>query len=353
MRTIIVKANPLTRFHFGKPAIDNKTGLEETSDWLSSDALFSALVNNIAKYKKGKIHEFIQLFEDGKVCISSLFYCLSNGAKNIYFLSKPVNASTQLPETVPYPDIKKVKKIRFLSQAILENYGEGWVKDLDNLVAIGNAMLLKGECTGDLDKKIDSLYKKGFATHLNTRPKPQKDEETGETGIPQNELFQTAYIQLPLYKNWETNFYFLVEDDKLREEERKLFNFAIDLIRFEGLGGKRNVGYGWIDQIDKNPSSPFKWEPGVEASKSITTGLFIPQCLEEFNKLQAYELIQRGGRKIDSTTTLKVVNMVAEGALLEGADQPVGRLVDISPEENNKYRRLGSCITLPLKSTET
>ncbi|MBK5261555.1 MAG: type III-A CRISPR-associated RAMP protein Csm4 [Peptostreptococcaceae bacterium] len=353
MRTVIIKAKPLSRFHFGKSAIDNKTGLADTSDWMSSDALFSALVNNVAKYKANKTNEFIKLFEDTKVRISSLFYCLSNEMKIIYFLPKPVNASTKLPEDSQYLVIKKVKKIRFLSQAVLETYGEDWVKQMDNLTTIGNAMLLKEELPGNINKEIDGLYKKGFATNINSRPKPLKDEETGETKIPQNELFQTDYIQLPLYENWKTHFYFLVEDEKLNEEERKLLNFAIDLVRFEGLGGKRNVGYGWIDQIDKNQTSPFTWVPGTESLKSITTGLFIPQNLEEFNRLQAYELVQKGGRKIDKTTTLKVVNMITEGALLKGTEMPKGKMADISPDENNStYFRLGICITLPLKHTE-
>lgn len=352
IRTVIINANPLSRFHFGKSAIDNKTGLSDTSEWVSSDALFSALVNNIAKYKSNKVSDLISMFENEKVRISSLFYCLNNGEKNIYFLPKPVNASTQLPEKVDYPDIKKVKKVRFLSQAVLQTYGENWVKHLDKLVAIGNAMALKGECTDNIEKEVEGLYAKGFSTHINTRPQPQEDEVTEEPIIPQNELFQTAYIQLPLYNKWKALFYFLVEAERLNDDERKLLNFAISLIRFEGLGGKRNVGYGWVDKVEINPLSPFNWEAGEETSKSMTTGLFIPQNLKEFNRLEAYDLIQRGGRKIDRITSLKVVNMITEGALLEGIEMPKGQIADISPKDDLPFLRLGSCITLPLKHTE-
>ena len=353
MKTVIIDAHPLTRFHFGKLAIDNKTGLSDTSGWLSSDALFSALVNNVAKYKADQTVAFIKLFKDGKVRISSLFYCLSNGEKNIYFLPKPVNASTKLPEDTDYPIIKRIKKVRFVSQTVLETYSEKWVENLTELRFVGNAVLLNQECTEDFKKEVDGLYMKGFAPHINSRPLPPKDEENSETKTPQNELFQTAYVQLPLYRHWKSSLYFLMDDESLNEEEQKLLNFAVELIRFEGLGGKRNVGYGWIDNVNLNPVFPFEWTPKTEISKSITTGLLIPKDLEEFEKLEAYDLVRRGGRKIDSKITLKEVNMIAEGALLKGIDQPKGKLADISPNEDSVFLRLGSCITLPLNETES
>jgi len=347
MRTAIIEARPLTRFHFGKPAIDNKTGLAATSDWLSSDALFSALVNNVAHYKADKTDEFIQLFKEGKVRISSLFYCLSSGERIIYFLPKPINASAHLPEGTDYPNIKKVKKVRFVSQSVLETYGEDWVKNLDELYAVGNAMLLKNECTDDLAKEVEKLYLKSMTTHVNTRPLPSKEQN--ET--PQNELFTTAYVQMPLYEHWRTSLYFLIDDEALTEDERKLLDFAIELIRFEGLGGKRNTGYGWVDNVKLDSIDPFIWKPETQSFKSITMGLLIPNDVKEFNNLKAYELTQRGGRKIDSTTTLKVVNMVSEGALFEGTEQPKGNLADISPNNDGSFLRLGSCINLPIKTT--
>lgn len=348
MRTAIIEARPLARFHFGKPAIDNKTGLADTSDWLSSDALFSALVNNVAHYKADKTRDFIDLFEQGKVRISSLFYCLGNGNRTIYFLPKPVNASIHLPEDTDYSDIKKVKKVRFLSQKVLETYGEDWVKHLDELYPVGNAMVLNNECDDEFKREVECLYLKGTATHVNTRPLPSK--ELGET--PQNELFTTAYIQMPLYKHWRTSFYFLIDDEALNDEERKLLNFAINLIRFEGLGGKRNTGYGWVDKVELDPTkNRFEWKLEEKSKKSITLGMLIPCDANEFNRLTAYDLTQRGGRKIDSTTTLKMVNMISEGALLEGKDELKGQIADISPNDNEFFLRLGSCILLPIKTT--
>lgn len=347
MRTAIIKARPLARFHFGKPAIDNKTGLADTSDWLPSDALFSALVNNVAHYKADETNKFILLFEKGKVRISSLFYCLSNGERTIYFLPKPVNASIHLPEDTDYSNIKKVKKVRFLSQKVLETYGEDWVKHLNELHAIGNAMALESECTDEFQNEVERLYLKGVATHVNTRPLPSNEQ--GET--PQNELFTTAYIQMPLYGHWRTSFYFLIDDAALTKEERKLLDFAINLIRFEGLGGKRNTGYGWIDKVDLDSKDSFEWKLEEEFIKSITLGMLIPSDANEFNRLTAYDLTQRGGRKIDSTTTLKMVNMVSEGALLEGKEELKGKIADISPNNAKPFLRLGSCIRLPIKTT--
>lgn len=348
MRTTIIEAQPLARFHFGKSSIDNKTGLADTSDWLSSDALFSALVNNLAPhYEDEKIREFILLFKKGKVRISSLFYCLSNGKRTIYFLPKPVNASIHLPEGTDYSNIKKVKKVRFLSQQVLETYGEDWIKHLDELYAVGNAILLKSECNDDFQEEVDRLYLKGMATHVNTRPLPSKEQ--GKT--QQNELFSTAFIQIPSRKNWKTLFYFLIDDEELSEDERELLNFAIKLIRLEGLGGKRNTGYGWVNEVYSDSQTPFKWKLEEQSLKSISLGMLIPSDADEFNRLIAYELTQRGGRKVDSITTLKMVNMVSEGALIEGTEQLKGYLADISPNNNELFLRLGSCIRLPIKTT--
>lgn len=348
MRTAIIEARPLARFHFGKPAIDNKTGLADTFDWLPSDALFSALVNNVAHYKADETNKFILLFEKGKIRISSLFYCLSNGERTIYFLPKPVNASIHLPEGTDYSNIKKVKKVRFLSQKVLGTYGENWVKHLDELYAVGNAMVLKTECTDDFKKEVDEVYMRSMATHVNTRP--LSIDEQG--GAPQNELFTTAYIQMPMFEHWRTSFYFLIDDAALTDAERKLLDFAIELIRFEGLGGKRNTGYGWIDKVELDPTkNRFEWKLEEESIKSITLGMLIPSDANEFNRLTAYELTQRGGRKIDSTTTLKMVNMVSEGALLEGQEALKGKIADISPNNAKPFLRLGSCIRLPIKTT--
>lgn len=347
MKTVIIEARPLSRFHFGKPAIDNATGLSDTADCMSSDSLFSALVNNVEKYDADKTEGFIKLFEDGKVRISSLLYCLNKDSKNIYFLPKPIDASTKLADNTPYSEIKRVKKVRFLSQSILETYGENWVTHLNELKQIGNAVLLKEESDEDLIKNVGCLYKKGLATHINTRPLPK--EENREEKVLQNEIFQTAYIQMPLHKQWKTLFYFLLDDTGLNDEEQKLLNFSIELIRFEGLGGKRNVGYGWVDKLITTLEHPFVWSPQNESSNLITTGLFIPQSFEEFERLKAYDLIQRGGRMLNKTKALKTVKMVAEGAILKGCELPCGCLADITPENYiQKFVRLGSCITLPL-----
>lgn len=351
MRTVIIKTPSLSRFHFGKQAIDNKTGLADTSDWMSSDALFAALVNNVAKYNSEKAGDFISLFENNKVRISSLFYCLDNGKETIYFLPKPINASTKLPEKMPYTEIKRIKKVRLLSKSVLETYGEGWVKHLDNLVVLGGiAMVLKSEYQNYRLNEIDRLYNRGIATHINTRPVEEEGKQKNNSQQVQNELFQTAYIQSPMFKNWKSFFYFLIEEINLNENEKKLLNFSIKLIRFEGIGGKRNTGYGWVDDVEFNSKVPFSWKAG-QAQKAMTIGLFIPRDYEEFIKLDAYELTQRGGRKIDRNTTLKVVNMITEGALIKGNNTLEGRIADISPTaRKNKFLRLGTCITLPLKA---
>ncbi len=338
MRTIILKISSQSRFHFGKQSIDNKTGLSDTSIIMHSDALFSTLINNVAKYCKNKADTLVTLFREKKILISSVYYCLSNSEINIFFLPKPVNANNLLSPEVDYHKIKDVKKIRFLSKRVLEEYGERWVDNIDKLKRIGNCLILEDEY--EKIETIDNIVYYNMVTHINSRP---------FDGESQNELFQTAFIQTPLHdNNWKTNFYFLVDDSKLNNDERKLLEFSVNLIRFEGVGGKRNVGYGYVGEVDLNPNIPFKWTPKKTHANKLTLGLTIPDSLEEFKKFYAYDIISRGGRKIDSNRALKSVNMLNEGSLLNNTDINLGKIEDISVNNDNSYLRLGTCLTLEM-----
>lgn len=338
MRTIILNLSPQSRFHFGKQSVDNKTGLSYTSTIMHSDTLFSTLINNVAKYSKTKADVLVSLFKEKKILISSVYYCLCNSDIKIYFLPKPVNSGSLLSVDVDYHKIKEVKKICFLSKKVLEKYGEKWVDHLDDLRSIGNCMVLL--CEYNELRNIDEVVYYNMATHINNRP---FDNES------QNDLFQTAFIQTPIHdNNLRTNFYFLVDDTKLNDEEKRLLDFSINLIRFEGIGGKRKVGYGYVNEVDMEPEIPFRWTPEKCHSHNLTLGLTIPCGLNEFKSFYAYCITSRGGRKIDSKSELKSVNMLVEGSVYSGSDTSVGKIEDISVDGNNSYLRLGTCLTLRL-----
>jgi CRISPR-associated protein Csm4 len=274
MQTVLLEIEPFTRFHFGEHAVDNKTGLSSTSSYMHSDSLFSALVNNLAKVSYDKASALVDLFKSKKTSISSLFYCLTNGTDTTYLLPKPVNSSIMVSDEVEYHMLKEIKKTEFLSKTILETYGENWIHHIDKLIRIGSTMVLKDEFDRYVLNQIDSIYWEGSNTHINSRPKDKN---------LQNELFQTAFVQMPCHhKGWKTNFYFLIDDKNLTKEEYSLLQLAIDLIRFEGLGGKRNSGYGSVNEVQYLTNNQFLWQKPERKTKFLTLGLTIPEDLQAF-----------------------------------------------------------------------
>ena len=90
IKAVLLELTPNSRFHFGKASIDANTALADTDEFLHSDVLFSALVNNLAQAKdKAFVDEFLAYFKSGAIKISSGFYCIKDGDNYEYLLPKP------------------------------------------------------------------------------------------------------------------------------------------------------------------------------------------------------------------------------------------------------------------------
>lgn len=90
------------QYHLGE------AGLDDTSDILHADTLFSALTNIYAMAFSGA-DRFVNMVDEGKLRFSSCFYALLAPDKPVFFLPKP---------PVQYAgscDMKLLKKIRYLS----------------------------------------------------------------------------------------------------------------------------------------------------------------------------------------------------------------------------------------------
>ncbi|WKZ18790.1 MAG: type III-A CRISPR-associated RAMP protein Csm4 [Candidatus Jettenia sp. CY-1] len=94
--------------HFGEIGID----LENVGEWVSSDTLFSALINTMSNIYKGDyVSEFIDKFkENHPFLLSSLF--LYN--KDTYFLPRPMY-DDHIPEELKRTKGKELKRIKWLS----------------------------------------------------------------------------------------------------------------------------------------------------------------------------------------------------------------------------------------------
>lgn len=108
----------LTPVHFGSEK--RGVSLEKVSMTCHSDTFFSAMCNEFVKlYDELDLDEYKELFEDGKILISSLFpYNESD-----LFLPKPSiiveRKTTKEPE---YKNKKKMKKLEFIKVSDFDNY---------------------------------------------------------------------------------------------------------------------------------------------------------------------------------------------------------------------------------------
>ncbi|NTW64459.1 MAG: hypothetical protein HGA46_10400, partial [Chlorobiaceae bacterium] len=133
------------QFHFGE------NGLDDSSDLLHSDTLFSALAT-IYEYALGGAAAFIDLVHSGKLSFSSGLYALlkEDSDKPLLFVPKPVVTCTVTD------DRKRYKSLKYFSLGVLAEFSKhfdaGTLEcnlDFASLPSIGNEFVcLDGELDG-------------------------------------------------------------------------------------------------------------------------------------------------------------------------------------------------------------
>lgn len=336
MKVKLLKVKPNSRFHFGKPMIDSDTSLTETDEFIHSDVLFSALINNLSTVKsKEEVDQFIQGFESGAIKISSGFYCIENEKtsdiekKYLFFLPRPVHLVNSIG-IGEYDKVKQVKRIKFIDAALLDKKISDW-KTGANFAVDASSITAFEVKTDEL-----SLYHKDLATHVGIRSK--SDDIEIKTGGP----FKVSYINISDLRAYglQVHFYFLYEiTDSSYESD---FELAVELLSYNGIGGERSSGYGTIEGVVTLESLPQHFIAKANAEFQLTLSKVAPRQ-EELALLHYYTHAIRGGRET-TKGTLKSVEMLNEGAIVERGVQ--GCLVDISIEENRSYLRNGKAFCI-------
>ena len=337
MRTLILKSKPYSMFRLGSGS------LEETDKVIHSDTLFSAIINIYSKVYDN-VENFIELFDNGSIKISSAFPMLMNDSNSIFFLPKPeLNYNTE-------ENIKTEKKIKFISVELFNSFKNAEFEKfsfVENATIIGSSFAVsKSEI--DSESEITSFIKEVVTPKTMARYEKQENNFYHETDIQ----------LLPISINGEKyfpNFYFLYELS-CDEEMKKRFLTCVRLLADEGIGGERSTGKGHFEKIIEN-------EIDIESANNqnqLLLSLFNPQNQEEFDSVERYEIIVRGGGSVSFDSNddsveeeikpyrKKQVRMISEGAVLN--NQVDGRLVDVSPEmgADHKYYRNGKSFTIPL-----
>ncbi len=350
--------------HFGELGI----GIEETSERVRSDTLFSAWLSAYARlFGKDAVEQLLKQFLDSAtppVQMSSTFVYRYDGKQTIYYLPRPLTFPVNYPadDGTDEGDLKFFKTYKKLSYLPLEVWqqwyqGEGFRKsDRAELIAE-----TQGKSDGWLRQAGTFDYKKAFET--DRVPKIAVDRITRATN-----LYHTGFVQF----QWEPNdndikslsglyflLYFSKTDQKLEENVRA----ALHLLGEEGIGGERSSGAGrfqveWLELSD--PSLPNGWREVVKCSEQSACYCLMSlfwddelSKLEQLIKDASYEIQARGGWIASPFSgrqlRRKTVRMFVEGSVFPEKTQ--GKLANVTPTgfTTHSIYRNGISLSLPIK----
>lgn len=356
MKTIILKTKSYSMFRLGAGSKD------EVDLIIHSDTLFSALINIHSKVYEDT-EEFIQLFDEGKIKISSAFPMLSNSEndKNIFFLPKPeldFNINT---------NIKEEKKIKFISTEVYKNINSLKSNsqnqninftDKNYFSIIGSSYcVVKDEIPTSDDWKSANIISKEVIPKTKVHRDVQEDNFYHETNIQ----FKPIVIEKDENNKitYSPHFYFMYDLNCSDEQKNKFFT-CLRILADEGIGGERSAGKGQLEEIIE---TEIPIELKSDSNEYLLLSLCNPNSQDEFDSFEKYEITVRGGGSVsfddeiesDEVEDIKLyrkkqVRMIAEGAIVKGKVD--GRLVDVSPENINafehKFYRNGKCFLLPI-----
>ncbi|MFA8300751.1 MAG: type III-A CRISPR-associated RAMP protein Csm4 [Hyphomicrobiales bacterium] len=350
MKVIKLDLKPNTQFHLGgnTPFLDSV--LHTTDTIIRSDTLFSAIINIAAKI--GAAQQLIDLFKEDAVSISSGFYMISVKDKNIYFFPRP---------TIPLSndlEVKKIKKIKFVSPLVIQDYSfNDWFNN-GNLINGSNWIATKEEFSElfSVEKNnFDSFVKSNLSTtpdnikFYQTQNIPQVcvHQETQEDSFYQNtNLFisDNRYIHPDL----NINFYFLLKGELSQE-----LNQTLALLKDENIGGQKSTGCGQIQDINIYDDDLFN-TINTDNKYQMSLSLISPDIKNNENnsldEFSYYQTILRGGRTTALDGKLNDIRMITEGAILN--KNITGNIPKLGEsKEKQDYLRYGKAFYIPINKS--
>ena len=328
---IKLKCLPGAQFHLGESTPFEDSVLHKSSEIIHSDTLYSALVCLAAKIG---IENPDQILGTGR--ISSCFYTMEKGNNNIFLLPRP---------TVPlFGDIsyKEIKKIKYVSLGVFESEipTRLWFDKINrncyhkDLVAGNNWIATKAEF-----QKMNIEFEQADKLKLyQMQTLPQVKVHTDEKI---NNLYQVERLQIAdnklIDKNLNIHFFFLFEGELSGD-----LITVLHLLKDEGLGGQRSIGFGLFSGIEII-SGIKNFDFGGNAY--INLSLLSPHP-DEFDELKNChcQTILRGGRNLSTGGCLKQVLMLKEGAIISKTLN--GNIVDISINTDGSSLRYGKSFPL-------
>lgn len=335
--------------HFGELGI----GIEETSERVRSDTLFSAWMSTYAKlFGKDATTNLLKQFNtqlEPPFRLSSTFIYRQLDGSTVYYLPRPLMFPPNYPVGDDFEFTKAYKSLKYLPLEIWERWyqGDGF-SDCEELTA-----KTKGLASGALSDAGTFDYSEGFKSYK--VPKTALDRTTRATN-----LYYTGVVQY----RWQPNsndsedveslsgLYFLVHF--LNSDLENTFFTVLDFMGGEGIGGERSSGAGQF-KIDWSTCelTPL-WQQVIEFSGAKYHSLISLFWTKESTSAASYELQERGGWIASPSSDgrqlrRQSVHMFAEGSVFPTI--PEGKLADVTPRgfTDHSVYRSGISLSLPIK----
>lgn len=325
MKVYLYKLRFTSPVHFGETGIE----LENISEWIHSDTLFSALINAVKEYEgENRATELVKDFvASPPFIISSLF--VYHG--NTLFLPKPLK-DAKVPEEVRKRMGKELKRLRWLD---VEGF-KRWTSD----------ELLSIEEIEEMKEK-EAIYIDAFVAEM--LPKVTLDRDCQKSNI--------YHVGLIRFRN-NAGLYGLVacKDEERKEEFKTYLQYLGDL----GLGGERTYGCGRFEvKVFTEVSGRLKELFECKGDRYVLLSLYHPSSeeLEEVDRnFLAYDLIKRRGWITTGRKALplrrKTIGFLTEGSV---SHKPLkGSLADVTPDSlpfplSHRVYRYGYAFTVPME----
>ena len=341
--------------HFGEVGI----GIEESSERVRSDTLFSALANAYVRlFDVAGVESLFARFliadtEKSKtlapVRFSSTFIYTQNSQGNTYYLPRP-NAK---PQEYPSEDLafyKAYKKLKYLPLDVWQRWYQGSGISDDDIEELTLKTKVK-ETNGDLETA--GVFSYGTTFQTETYPKVSIDRRTAATNF-----YHTGFTQFNCEPDQRSGLYFLLNFPTEDAQLESNLHAALDLLGENGLGGERSSGAGRFE-VEYWDELPVEWQDIkidslADSKHHCLLSLFWRESIKEsFLDDSSYELIERGGWIGSPFSGRQLrrqkIYMFAEGSVF--TEQPLGQLAVVTPDGFNKHPiyRSGISLSLPIK----
>ena len=346
--------------HFGETGI----GLENTTERVHSDTLFSAWVSAYARiFGKDAVEALFFRFNNEELPfrLSSSFIYQHIGEQCIDYLPKPIaNPPHYPPDDLAF--VKTYRKLNSLPLPVWQRWYQQSGFNAEDVKTLEDYTKNPEETkAGNSILAADGTFAYGDAFKESTLPKVSIDRSTRTTNFYHTKVVQYAE---------RAGLYFLAAFPKVETSLMSELQAALLFLGEEGIGGERSSGAGRFTPTWSDLSKHWQSLLAADAMThhSLISLFWAKPKSEQFQQIAqalagadsstqaSYSLKARGGWIASPSGHQKrrqVVSMMAEGSVLPRSafpEAPLGDLANVTPANFRRHQvyRSGVSVSLPV-----